>query len=310
MRDVTVFESGNYRIHASGEVWAHPVVDGDSLRPSLTGRLRADRGLITMDLTKQKQQKVLRTPFLINLVVSAPDNLKLIDPRTNLDLSIDSLRVRYRMPNWNYSGEIQIVGGRYRVFSYYFRVTSGTVRFIDSGQGPVPILDIYAETPVKDEANNVVTVTAHVTGDATAPVINLDADNGQHGDEVVRLLTYGQSGRFASGSADDPASALAGGEIWGVLEQQLISQLPFFEKFQVQQAGAGDPWQVSFQPISTRQWSVNYTQELVDKAKQSVNLNYRLGPLWYLNAAYQKDFEEQGSLNETFNLDLRFRLEY
>ncbi|MFN8548960.1 MAG: translocation/assembly module TamB domain-containing protein [Candidatus Eisenbacteria bacterium] len=310
IRNVTVYESGNYRFNADGEVWAHPVVDGDSLRPELSGTVRADRGLITMDLTKQKEQKVLRTPFLINLQVMAPDNLKLVDPRTNLDLAVDSLRVRYRMPNWNYSGEVKIVGGRYRVFSYYFRVTSGTVRFIDSGLGPQPILDIVAETSVKDEADNLVNVTAHVTGEAIAPEIALSADGGRSGDEVVRLLTYGQSGRLSGRSSDNPASALAGGELWGVLEQQLISQLPFFERVQVQQAGAGDPWQISIRPISTRQWNVNYTQELVDKAKQSVNVNYRLGNLWFLNASYQKDFEGQGSLNETFDLDLRFRLEY
>ncbi|MBK8230167.1 MAG: translocation/assembly module TamB domain-containing protein [Candidatus Eisenbacteria bacterium] len=313
LREVTVYESGNYRFVAGGSVWARPVADGDSLRPMVTGELEAERGVITMDLTKQQEQKVLKTPFLINLRVSAPENIRLVDPRTNLDLAIDSLRVRYRMPRWNYAGEVQIVGGRYRVFSYYFKVTSGTVRFVDTGQGPEPILDIVAETSVKDESDNLIPVTARVTGPAIQPTIALEAGGDRTADEVVRLLTYGQyaAGRFGEKRAtENPASQFASGELWGVLEQQLVSQLPFFERVQVQQPGAGDPWSISIRPISTRQWNVDYTQELVDKAKQSVNVSYRLGNRWFVNTGYRRLLDATDGRSELVNLDLRFRLEY
>lgn len=313
LREVTVYESGNYRFVAGGSVWARPVADGDTLRPMVTGELEAERGVITMDLTKQQEQKVLKTPFLINLLIRAPENIRLVDPRTNLDLAIDSLRVRYRMPKWNYAGEVQIVGGRYRVFSYYFKVTSGTVRFVDTGQGPEPILDIVAETSVKDESDNLIPVTARVTGPAIQPTIALEAGGDRSADEVVRLLTYGQyaAGRFGEKRAtENPASQFASGELWGVLEQQLVSQLPFFERVQVQQPGAGDPWSISIRPISTRQWNVDYTQELVDKARQSVNVSYRLGNRWFVNTGYRRLLDATDGRSELVNLDLRFRLEY
>lgn len=316
-RDTSAFETGNYRFVADADLRAHPTADGDTLRPLLSGEVRISEGLITMDLTKPQAGGVLRTPWLIDLSVKAPVHLRLVDPVTNAELAIDSLSVTYRQPLWNLGGDVDIVSGQYRVFNKSFRVTSGTVTFNDDGTGPHPTLDLQAETRLPDvEQNQDIVIFLNVSGEAgrigpdglpIPPVISLSSMPEMDEAEIIRRLSFGQ----LTSNQTKVGTQYVQGEVFGRLEQQLIGRLPWADRVLVQSSfDESTPWSVQVRPIVGRQWSVAFTQEIVATARPQISVNYRLSNLLFLNAATGEDRTNAAEPEDTYTLDLRFRVEY
>lgn len=326
VRDGPVFETGHYRFVANADLYARPVADGDTLRPKLTGRVRVQEGLITLDLSKPPENpQILRTPWLIDLTVELRKNVSYVLPVTNVQLSSDSLRVRYRQPLWNLAGEVEVESGRYRLFDRYFNVESGTITFEDDGTGPHPLLDVTAVTSVPDPSPDAdagardIDITVTVSGEAgrigpdgrqIPPTITLSSVPERDQNEIIRLLSVGQLGAAGQDLLTTQVAGSFTGELAGRLEQELIGRLPYSDRIQLLTSGAAQGWELKFRPIVTRQWNVSYTQAIADAEDREIALNYRLSDLFYLRARNAQARDIGNTLENQYSIDLRFRVEY
>jgi len=320
VEEAPVFETGNYRFLAEGDLAARPAPDGDTLRPRLSGTLRVLEGLITQDLAKPPPtRQPPYTPWLIDLTVKAPGNFRLNQPAMTVDLGEGEMRVTFRWPYWNLAGEIDVQGGRYRIFNRTLRITSGTVRFEDTGKGPDPYFDIQAETEVTGPDDKVVPVTLHVTGYPARKELEValsSSGNAAYTEaELIELMSLGQltSREFGTFGQADPTTQALSSELVGQVERQLVSQLPWADRIQLE-GQLNDPASLRFsvRPIVQPQWSVGYSQGLSATDDREVSLRYRLSDLLFLNAQVEHRQHQSGEPVpiDAYSLDLRFRVEY
>jgi len=314
LRDAPISETGNYRFVASADLRAHLVQDGDSLRPMLDGDVRIQEGVLTQDLAKPPPggRTILRTPWLIDVIVRAPVDVRMTQPTMNVDLSIDRLRASYRMPYWSLDGDIRVTGGRYRVFNRQFDVTGGNVTFEDDQTGRLPSLDIQAETDVTDPVTgDPIVIEVSVSGSVLRPEVTLTSSDGRDESEIVELLTVGQAGRVGSFGSADPTVAYGAAEIFGQVEQQILQGLPWFDRVRIVDGLAADePWRVELRFNVNRQINVSYQQALDTVDDREIGVRYRLSELLFLNAGVDQRNESGQTAEETYSLDLRFRVEY
>lgn len=118
-------------------------------------------------------------------------------------------------------GGVQLIRGNATFRGNRYRLAAGTVDFVDTYR-VMPVLDIEAETRVQDYD-----VTAHLTGPAQAPVIDLSARPDLSEIDIVSLLTFGFTQyevRDAGGSAG--AAGLEVVSAYTGLDKELRRVLP------------------------------------------------------------------------------------
>jgi hypothetical protein len=318
VRDGLVWETGNYRFVAEGDFRARPVADGDSLRPQLTGDVRVLEGLITQDLAKPPRGFPARIPWLVDLRAVAPGNFRVNQPQADVDLGEGDLGISFRWPYWNLSGTMQVLGGRYRIFNRSLNVTSGTVEFQDTGLGPDPLLDVQAETTVAGQGDEPpIPVLVTVKGHPAKQELTVSLSSPGHPEyseaQLIELLSVGQltSGRFGTFTREDPTRQALSSELMGQVERQLVRQLPWIDRVQLEgQLGGTSPMRINLRPIVQPQWSVIYSQDLATSPEREVAVRYRLSNLLFLNAAVDRRRNEQGLTSDSYLLDLKLRFEY
>jgi hypothetical protein len=321
--DAPVYETGNYRFLAEADLRARAEMEGDTIRPHLTGTARVLEGLITQDLSKPPARLPPRTPWLIDLEVEAPGNLRLSQPYTTVDLGEGELEVSFRWPYWNLGGSLEVLGGTYRLFNRNLRITSGTVTFEDTGQGPNPKLEVEAETTIpilESENDNSIQVILTVTGypakkEMEVSLTGIDDDGKSYSEaELIERMSLGQiqSAEFGTFSSADPTRQALSSELMGQIERQLVGQLPWADRVQLEgEFGSSDPMKINVRTIVQPQWSVLYSQELSTSPEREVSVRYRLSNLLFLNAAVDRAGQEkEGVPLETYTLDLKLRFEY
>lgn len=317
VRDAPVFETGSYRFTVDGDFLAQPVMEGDSLRPTVSGRVRVREGLITMDLAKQAPAgPPPYTPWIVELEVSAPGNLRVHQPTASVDLGEAELLVSFRWPHVSLGGSVQVLDGHYRVFNRSFRVTGGSVEFEDTGTGPHPVLEVQAMTQIPGpEDEGPVQIRIDVSGTPEQLDVVLSSPNrpDYSQEQLIELLSVGQLGspEFGRFSAGDPTRQYLEAELMSQVERQLIQQLPWVSRVQITGGlSAAEPVRINVRPIVQPQWSLNYSQELTSDPWREVSLNYRLSNLLFLNAAMDRREMEDRLPQETYSLDLKLRIEY
>ena len=196
----------------------------------------------------------------------------------------------------------------------YLNITSGTVEFQDTGQGPNPYLDIQAETSIAgqgDEPSIPVVVT--VKGYPVKLEMTVTLSSPDHPEyteaQLIELLSVGQltSGSFGSFTRNDPTRQALSSELMG----QLVGQLPWIDRVQLDgQLGGTSPMRINLRPIVQPQWSLIYSQDLAASPDREVAVRYRLSNLLFLNAAADRRRNEQGLPADTYSLDLKLRFEY
>jgi hypothetical protein len=319
VRGGPVFETGNYRFLADADLTAQPIAEGDSTRPQLSGEVRVLEGLLTMDLAKPLPtagQLPPWIPWLIELQVLAPSNIRVNQPAANLDLAQGDLHVSFRWPYWNLSGSIQVQDGTYRIFNRAVNVTSGTIEFEDTGAGPKAVLDIQAETTIPStsgEPNARPTqVTIAVKGSPPEPLevsMSCPTDPNLTEEQLIELMSVGQLGGAQRTST---TGQYLSSELLNQVERQLVGQLPWADRVQLQgEFGGANPMWLSVRPIQQAQWSLVYGQELSTTPGREVSIQYRLSNLFYVNTGVERKAREtSGVPQDTYNLDLKFRIEY
>ena len=118
-------------------------------------------------------------------------------------------------------GGVQLIRGNATFRGNRYRLARGTVDFVDTYR-VMPVLDIEAETRVQDYD-----VTAHLSGPAQAPVIDLSARPDLSEIDIVSLLTFGFTQfevRDAGGSAG--AAGLEVVSAYTGLDKELKRVLP------------------------------------------------------------------------------------
>lgn len=118
-------------------------------------------------------------------------------------------------------GGVQLIRGNATFRGNRYRLARGTVDFVDTYR-VMPVLDIEAETRVQDYD-----VTAHLSGPAQAPVIDLSARPDLSEIDIVSLLTFGFTQfevRDAGGSAG--AAGLEVVSAYTGLDKELRRVLP------------------------------------------------------------------------------------
>lgn len=321
VRDGLVYETGNYRFVANADLAARPVADGDSLRPRLSGTVQVQQGLITQDLSKQPAGQTLppRTPWLVDLDVNAPGNLRANQPGMAVDLGEGNLHVTFRWPYWNMSGTLTVLGGSYRIFNREFTIDSGTIEFQDIGKGPNPVFDVVASSEVTVEGvDGPVEVQVEVKGSPVQQDLQVVMSSPNHPEltdaDLMTSLSAGQLGR--GGTQAGTARTLAtgrqflGNELLSQMETQLVSQLPLADRVQITgEFGGQQPMRINLRPIVRPQWSVNYAQDLAANPGRQVAVRYRLSNLFFLNSVFDR-VPINGLPEDKYSLDLKFRVEY
>lgn len=320
VRDGLVYDTGNYRFVAEADLRARPVADADTLRPQLSGTVRVLEGLITQDLAKPPPAGAVpaKTPWLVDLEVVAPGNFRVNQPQATVDLGEGQLHISFRWPYWNLGGSIQVLSGRYRIFNRSLNITSGTVEFQDTGQGPNPFLDIEAETEMAGQGDEPsISVVVTVKGYPAKQEMTVTLSSPSHPEyteaQLIELLSVGQltSGSFGSFTANDPTRQALSSELMSQVERQLVGQLPWIDRVQLDgQLGGTSPMRINLRPIVQPQWSLIYSQDLAASPDREVAVRYRLSNLLFLNAAADRRRNEQGLPTDTYSLDLKVRFEY
>jgi hypothetical protein len=320
VRDGLVYDTGNYRFVAEGEFRARPVAEADTVRPLLTGTVRVLEGLITQDLGKPPPAGAVPpwTPWLIDLQVVAPGNFSVNQPQATVELGEGDLHISFRWPYWNLGGSIQVLSGRYRIFNRSLNITSGTVEFQDTGQGPNPLLDIQAETSIAGQGDEPsIPVVVAVKGYPAKLDMTVTLSSPDHPEyteaQLIELLSVGQltSGSFGSFTRNDPTRQALSSELMGQVERQLVAQLPWIDRVQLDgQLGGTSPMRINLRPIVQPQWSLIYSQDLAASPDREVAVRYRLSNLLFLNAAADRRRNELGLPADTYSLDLKLRFEY
>ncbi len=327
VRDATVFETGLYHFTADGDFSAYPVVSTLGSYPLVVGTVEVRNGAIVGDLAKVPTPppgaEGPRSPWHAEIDVHAPGNLRLQTAIASIDLGEGNLHVSFVDPDFNVSGGVTVLGGRYRVFNNVFNVTGGTVEFSDVGRQPEPTLDITAQTEVNEpgEPPTKVQITIHVTGPLSKLNLAFESQPSRSEDEIVSLLSLGrfqnqQTGTIGVGTLGNPGGQYLLTELASQMEAKITQLVSPLQNVSIQPGVApNEPWKLNVrQNVLLPQISLGYSRDLVfaQSATQNVSLRYNLGGVFYLNADVQRGLSglPQSTPTDTYSLDLKLRFEY
>ncbi len=320
VRDATFFETGLYHFTADADLNAFPVVSALGSYPLIVGTAEVHEGTIIGDLAKQPPPPagtgLKPSPWHAEIDITAPGNMRLSTAVASVDLGEgEDLHVSFVDPILNVSGRIKVLGGRYRVFNNVFTITSGTVEFQDTGQGPVPILDVNAETKVRSrsaENPEDITVRIHAKGPVTQLAFEFSSDQGLAEDEIVELLSIGRlTNPTGTIAVTDPSRQYLFTELVAQLESQMSRIIAPLENIEIQPGlGPNEAWKINYRQTLLPQVSVAYTRELAATAGQELSLHYNLRGQLYLNAGLERRQALGGTPVDRYTLDLKLRFEY
>jgi hypothetical protein len=320
VENARIFEPDRYDGLASGDLNAFTAPDPVTGRPvpHLNGVATVLMATITQDLAR----KELATPgpvipWVIDLDVSIPSNVRVSQVNATADLGEGQLHVSYRWPYWNYSGSIKVEGGTYRLLNNAFTVTDGSVEFRDTGAGPDLTVSADAVTTVAVASepggpSETVTVTVHVQGKPEALQVSLSSQPSLAQDDLVELLSVGRLTR--SGAGFQPGAQTQ----WILLntmvdrvENSLLQQNAIFNRIALEPGTTGEePLKMTLRPIVTPAFLVDYSQDLSLDPARELSVNYRLSRFLFLRAGIARDRLTAGGFNEEYSLDLKCRFEY
>jgi hypothetical protein len=236
LRDFASSQEGLYAVLFDGDF---TVVDGPRVNgqrvPQVLGDVQARRGVVEFDFANQTEvQKRAATTeplyWTYKIHLGATSNLRWRPPDGDMEFDAD-LDLEQTPDSLLIYGEMHLVKGHYFFLSNRFNVTQADLTF-DNQKGVDPLVDVLATTRLKPSRSElakgggwgstpppVETITAHLTGRSSQPVIDLSSSSGWDQREILGELTYG---RFTAGtdvlsSAADP--------LQNYLTRQLSNQL-------------------------------------------------------------------------------------
>lgn len=313
-----IWEEGQYDFTANASLNAFTTGSGPSLVPHLNGVVEVLRGTITQNLAEQEPpaQAGEAVPWVIDLDVDAPGSIHVSQINAKADVGRGRLHVAYRWPHWNVSGSLRVLGGTYRLLNNTFAVREGTVDFRDTGAGPDLSLTVEAETSVAvaaaaDGPSETVTVKVTVHGRPEALEVELSSLPPLSQEEIVELLSIGRftrSGRFEAASE---TQWILVNTMVDRIETSLVAQSPLFSRVGIAAGGSGsDPLRLTWRPVVTPVFQVNYAQELALDPEMDLSVHYRLSGFLYLRTGVARDRQAAGGYNDEYSLDLKCRFEY
>jgi autotransporter translocation and assembly factor TamB len=318
VNNARVWEEGLYDFQAKGDLNAYTSKENGKVVPHLTGVAEVLGGTLTQNLSEKEPLDTSgeAITWVIDLDVNAPGAIHVSQINAKADVGEGSLHIAYRWPFWNLSGTLQVLSGTYRLLNNTFTITGGTVEFRDTGAGPDLTLSVDAETFVAIAAQNegpseTVTIKVNVHGKPEALEVTLSSQPALSEEEIVELLSFGRftrTGRFEAGSESQ----------WILLntmvdrvETSLIEQSPIFSRVGITAGSSGaDPLRVTWRPIVTPVFQINYAQDLTLDPEVDLSMNYRLSRVLYLRAGVARDRQSAGGFNDEYSLDLKCRFEY
>jgi autotransporter translocation and assembly factor TamB len=318
---VPISEQGRYDVVATADLSAYTAPDDEGeIRPRLDGVVEVEVGTITQDFSARDPASSFgrRNPWIIDLDMETSGNIRVSQVNTRAELGEGELQLVYQWPYWNASGNLEIVGGTYRLLNNVFTIQSGTVEFRDTGRGPDLTLDIDAETAVtvagtEDAPSEIVTVEVQVYGKPEALEISLSSTPPLSEEEIVELLSVGRfsaTGTRFQAAAEETQWILLNTMV-DRIEASLIEQSPLFSRVGIAAGASGeDPLRVTVRPVLTSQVMVNYSQDLTFDPARELSMHYRLQRGLYLRAGIARDRQSSGAFSEEYSLDLRYRFEY
>jgi hypothetical protein len=319
VENVHAYEEARYDLLASGDLSAYTAPDPADgvVHPHLDGNVVVWSGTLTQDLAAREPTGPGReTPWLIDLDVEIPGNIRLSQVNTKADLGEGRLHVTYRWPYWNASGTLDVIGGTYRLLNNVFTITEGTVEFRDTGAGFDVTMDIVAETSVavassEDATSENFTVEVQVQGKPEQLDVSLTSVPTLSEEEIIELLSVGRFSRTGRFEAAAETQWILLNTMVDRIESSLLEQSPLFSRVGIAAGDSGeDPLRVTLRPVVTPEFLVHYSQELALDPARELSMNYRLGRGLYLRAGIARDRESSGAFSEEYSLDLRYRIEY
>jgi hypothetical protein len=320
VENARILEEGRYEFLATADMHAYTSEGkaGEDAIPHLHGAIEIHSGRIMQNLAEGGggSSSGPASPWVIDLDVEAPGNIRVSQAGARVDLGEGSLQLAYRWPYWNVSGTVRILGGSYRLLGNTFTITEGSLEFFDTGAGADVAVEIEAETCVtvaSDEGgpSEMVTIEVHVHGKPEALEVDLSSQPPLSEGEIVELLSYG---RFTRTGRFEPIAETQ----WILLNSMvtqlqigLIDQLPFSWDMEIA-AGASteDPMRVTLRPVVMPGFMLNYSQDIAADPAGELLLDYRLSRMLFLRGGLYRQREGSGGLIDEYGLDLHCRFGY
>jgi len=313
-----IWEAGRYEFTANADLNAYSAPERGGSVPHIDGVVEVLAGTITQELAEPTPGVggEAQLPWVVDLDVEARGNVHVSQINAKADLGEGELHLTYRQPHWNASGTLNILGGTYRLLNNTFTIQGGTVEFRDTGLGPDMSVAVEAQTHIavasEDEGPvENVTVTVDVHGELEELQIELSSAPPLSEEQIVELLSYGRftrTGRFEA-TAETQRYLLT--TMVDRIEASLIAQSPLFSRVGIQPGSTQeDPLRLSWRPIVTPAFLVNYTQDLALDPELDLSFLYRLSRVLFLRAALARDRSGAGGFSDEYSLDLKCRFEY
>jgi hypothetical protein len=298
------------------------MVGPDSLLvPRFSGDLEVIEARYTGDFSEQASVVDVRVAtiapdWLADLsIVAPPRSIAVKNNQMELDLGGSVLLARDES-GLDVSGTMVIDKGHLPVFNNDFKVTRGSVEFI-SGRGPVPDIDIRAETQVRlpslTEGGNrrLEKIFITVVGPALGPTVTFESESGYPRQSVERLL-LGLSPHAADTPTGDEIRAGTVAAGFNLLEREVARELDVVDTFDII-GGRLRPdgtmqTLVGVGKYIGRDLYVRFAQALTDQDRE-VLMEYQISDHLLLQSEISRRLDEALG-NTTYSVDLKYRFEY
>ncbi len=324
-----IFQEGSYDFEISVDslrAYAHRTAGGEKAAPHLRGSVRVLQGTYWPDLSEggSSRRSGKGLEWVIDLDLAVPGNVRISQTNAKVDVGNGVLQLAYRQPYWNVSGDLEVLGGTYRLFHNMFAVTGGSVEFLDTGTGPDVVVDVDGETraraAVDEEATEQdFTIAIRVYGKPDDLQTNLTSTPSLSREEILELLVYERYG-IASRDAETQRQYLFNKQTEGILfnemiervERGLAEQIPALSGVVVQApTSEEDPWKVRLEQMITPgvEFTGSYSRQIAEGANAwEFTVDYRLTRNLLLRVS--STYELEGTQEHRNHVDLKFRHEY
>jgi hypothetical protein len=244
-----------------------------------------------------------------------PRSARIVNRAMELDLSGDVTLVR-DLSGMDLRGGLVIDAGWLPVFNNTFKVVRGDLDF-SRGVGVTPYGDIDAETRVRlrsQPSNTTVIekVTVHVQGPMDEPEISFSSESGFSREGIERMLL----GLSPEPAADDANrlrnTSIAAG--FNLLEREVAQELDIVDTFEIEQINRTTDGSTGFDPLIGvgkylgQDLYIKYAQGLSQNDRDLL-IEYQISDHLLLQSEIRRRLDEfQGE--DTYNLDLKYRIEY
>lgn len=288
--------------------------------PRFTGDLEVIQARYTGDFSEQAgvadpRVATVAPDWLADLAIQAPPRtVSVQNKQMELDLG-GEVRLTRDEGGLDVRGQLTIDQGHLPVFNNDFRVTAGTVNFV-SGRGPIPDLDISAETQVRlpsvDGGNRrLERVWITLNGPAEGPSVTFESESGYPRQSIERMLLG-----LSPHATDTPT----GGELrrgtvaagFNLLEREVAQQLEVVDTFDIiggrERADGTMQTLVGVGKYIGRDLYVRFAQAITDQDRE-VLVEYQISNHLLLQSEINRRLDEALG-NTTYSVDLKYRFEY